>query len=128
MQTIEEEILPELESLHGVTTNLSGLSEQSDAFLNDARMGLIFCLTGIFLNTGVDFQQLDTTRLSLWRLFHLGWSGRSMVTLFGDVPLSMFTVVGVDRDDRDRDQRFNRPWSRPFDEYAEETRHCACDH
>ena len=94
MQTIEEEILPELESLHGVTTNLSGLSEQSDAFLNDARMGLIFCLTGIFLTLAWIFSSW-TRPLVVMAIIPFGLVGTIYGHALWDVPLSMFTVVGL---------------------------------
>ncbi|MDG1803164.1 MAG: efflux RND transporter permease subunit, partial [Paracoccaceae bacterium] len=89
MQAIEEEILPELESLHGVTTNLSGLSEQSDAFLNDARMGLIFCLTGIFLTLAWIFSSW-TRPLVVMAIIPFGLVGTIYGHALWDVPLSMF--------------------------------------
>ncbi len=48
-QIINDDILPRIESNFGVETQLSGLSEQEERFLSDARTGLILVLTGIYL-------------------------------------------------------------------------------
>ena len=91
---IQEDILPRVEASYGVSTSLSGLSEQEDEFLNDARTGLIFCLTGIFLTLAWIFQSW-TRPLVVMAIIPFGLIG----TIYGhaawDVPLSMFTVVGL---------------------------------
>lgn len=91
---IDSDILPRIESLFGVQTQLSGLSEQEAAFLNDARTGLIFCLTGIYLTLAWIFSSW-TRPLVVMAIIPFGLVG----TIYGHaawgVPLSMFTVVGL---------------------------------
>lgn len=91
---IQDDILPRVEAAHGVSTSLSGLSEQENDFLSDARTGLIFCLTGIFLTLAWIFQSW-TRPLVVMAIIPFGLIG----TIYGhaawDVPLSMFTVVGL---------------------------------
>ena len=91
---IRNDILPRIQSAYSVSTSLSGLSEQEDEFLNDARTGLIFCLTGIFLTLAWIFQSW-TRPLVVMAIIPFGLIG----TIYGhaawDVPLSMFTVVGL---------------------------------
>ncbi|MFT7595913.1 MAG: multidrug efflux pump subunit AcrB, partial [Paracoccaceae bacterium] len=48
-KALEAEILPKIASERQVEWRLSGLSEQENDFLSDARTGLILCLTGIYL-------------------------------------------------------------------------------
>ncbi|MBT8410468.1 MAG: efflux RND transporter permease subunit, partial [Octadecabacter sp.] len=91
---ITEDILPRIESAYSVSTSLSGLSEQENEFLNDARLGLIFCLSGIFLTLAWIFQSW-TRPLVVMAIIPFGLIG----TIYGhgqwDIPLSMFTVVGL---------------------------------
>ncbi|MFQ6551259.1 efflux RND transporter permease subunit [Aestuariibius insulae] len=91
---IEEVILPEIETLHSVETRLSGLSEQEDEFLADARLGLIFVLLGIYLTLSWIFASW-TRPAVVMAIIPFGLVG----TIFGhwmhDVPLSMFSVVGI---------------------------------
>jgi len=94
MEQIETVILPAIESDHGVETAMSGLSEQSDRFLNDARDGMILCLMGIFLTLAWIFSSW-TRPLVVMAIIPFGLIG----TIYGhhawDVPLSIFTVVGL---------------------------------
>ena len=46
---IKFEILPDIKARFGVDTNLSGLFEQEKDFLNDALIGFMLCLIGIYL-------------------------------------------------------------------------------
>ena len=91
---IDETILPQIEQNFGVSTNLSGLSEQEDAFLNDARTGLIFVLTGIFLTLAWIFSSW-TRPLVVMAIIPFGLIG----TIYGHnlwgIPMSMFSIVGL---------------------------------
>ncbi|SMX42804.1 Multidrug resistance protein MexB [Octadecabacter ascidiaceicola] len=91
---IQEDILPRVKASYGVSTSLSGLSEQEDEFLNDARTGLIFCLTGIFLTLAWIFQSW-TRPLVVMAIIPFGLIGTIYGHAVWDVPLSMFTVVGL---------------------------------
>lgn len=91
---LAEEILPRIASELQVEYRIAGLSEQEDQFLNDAMTGLILCLTGIFLVLAWVFGSW-TRPLVVMAIIPFGLVG----TIYGhnawDVPLSMFTVVGL---------------------------------
>ena len=94
MTMIETNILPEIESNYGIQTNLSGLAEQSNAFLNDARDGLILCLIGIFLTLAWIFSSW-TRPLVVMAIIPFGLVGTIYGHYLWDVPMSIFTVVGL---------------------------------
>lgn len=93
-QTLEAEILPKIASERQVEFRISGLSEQEDQFLNDARTGLILVLLGIYLVLAWVFASW-TRPMVVMAIIPFGLVG----TIYGhaawDVPLSMFTVVGM---------------------------------
>ncbi|MFD1157772.1 efflux RND transporter permease subunit [Roseovarius aestuarii] len=94
MQALEGEILPRIASELQVEWRLSGLSEQEDDFLKDARLGLTLTLTGIYLVLAWVFSSW-TRPLVVMAIIPFGLVG----TIYGhnqwDVPLSMFSVVGL---------------------------------
>jgi multidrug efflux pump subunit AcrB len=91
---IEEDILPRIAAEHQVEWRLSGLSEQEDEFLSDARTGLILTLAGIYLVLAWVFASW-TRPMVVMAVIPFGLIG----TIYGHwvwgVPLSMFTVVGL---------------------------------
>ena len=91
---LENEILPKIASERQVEWRISGLSEQEDKFLTDASTGLILCLTGIYLVLAWVFSSW-TRPMVVMAIIPFGLVG----TIYGhhlwDVPLSMFTVVGL---------------------------------
>ena len=94
MTALENEILPKIASERQIEWRMSGLSEQEDDFLNDARTGLVLCLTGIYLVLAWVFASW-TRPLVVMAIIPFGLVG----TIYGhaawNVPLSMFTVVGL---------------------------------
>lgn len=94
MLALETEILPTIASERQVDYRLSGLSEQEGDFLNDARTGLILSLLAIYLVLSWVFASW-TRPLVVMSVIPFGLVG----TIYGhaawDVPLSMFTVVGL---------------------------------
>ena len=94
MLALEAEILPTIASERQVDYRLSGLSEQEGDFLNDARTGLILSLLAIYLVLSWVFASW-TRPLVVMSVIPFGLVG----TIYGhaawDVPLSMFTVVGL---------------------------------
>ncbi len=94
MQALEREILPKIASNFQVEWKLAGLSEQSDEFLKDARLGLILTLTGIYLVLAWVFSSW-TRPVVVMAIIPFGLVG----TIYGhyqwNVPLSMFSVVGL---------------------------------
>ena len=94
MDRLEQAILPAIAADHGVQYRLSGLSEQEDAFLSDAMTGFALCLLGIYLVLAWIFASW-TRPMVVMAIIPFGLVG----TIFGhwvwDVPLSLFTVVGL---------------------------------
>ncbi|WP_425043206.1 efflux RND transporter permease subunit [Primorskyibacter sp. S87] len=91
---LETEVLPKIASERQVEWRLSGLSEQEDEFLSDARTGLTLCLTGIYLVLAWIFASW-TRPLVVMAVIPFGLVGTIWGHYIWDVPLSMFTVVGM---------------------------------
>ncbi|MGR3636425.1 MAG: efflux RND transporter permease subunit [Shimia sp.] len=94
MAQLRDDILPTIASEMQIEWRLSGLAEQEDDFLNDARTALILCLAGIYLVLAWVFSSW-TRPAVVMAIIPFGLVG----TIYGhhmhDVPLSMFTVVGL---------------------------------
>ena len=94
LDTIREVILPKIEADLRVSYEFSGASEDEDTFLNDARLGLMLSLLGIFLALAWVFGSW-TRPVVVMAIIPFGLVG----TIYGHwqwgVPLSMFTVVGL---------------------------------
>lgn len=93
-RALQEEILPEIASLQQVEWRLSGLAEQENEFLNDARTGLILCLSAIYLVLAWVFSSW-TRPIVVMAIIPFGLVGTIWGHNYWDVPLSMFTVVGL---------------------------------
>ena len=94
MRTLEQEILPQIAAQQQVEWRLSGLSEQENDFLSDALTGLVLCLTGIYLVLSWVFASW-TRPLVVMAIIPFGLIGTIWGHYIWDVPLSMFTVVGL---------------------------------
>jgi multidrug efflux pump subunit AcrB len=94
METLQEVILPQIESDFGVITQLSGLAEQEREFLSDAMTGFILCLLGIYLVLAWVFASW-TRPMVVMAIIPFGLVGTIYGHWLWDVPLSMFTVVGL---------------------------------
>ncbi len=94
VQVLENEILPTIASERQVEWRLSGLSEDEDEFLSDALTGLILCLTGIYLVLAWVFSSW-TRPMVVMAIIPFGLVGTIYGHAVWDVPLSMFTVVGL---------------------------------
>ncbi|MDE4134258.1 efflux RND transporter permease subunit [Phaeobacter sp. QD34_3] len=94
IKALEEEILPNIASERQVEWRLSGLSEQEDTFLSEAGTGLILCLTGIYLVLAWIFASW-TRPLVVMAIIPFGLVGTIWGHYIWEVPLSMFTVVGL---------------------------------
>ncbi|WP_319546105.1 efflux RND transporter permease subunit [Ruegeria conchae] len=93
-RAMQEEILPNIASERQVEWRMAGLSEQEDEFLSEARTGLILCLTGIYLVLAWVFASW-TRPLVVMAIIPFGLVGAIWGHYLWDVPLSMFTVVGL---------------------------------
>ncbi|CUH67193.1 Toluene efflux pump membrane transporter TtgH [Thalassovita gelatinovora] len=92
--SLENDILPEIASNLQVEWRLSGLSEQEDTFLQEAQSGLVLCLTGIYLVLAWVFASW-TRPLVVMAIIPFGLVGAIWGHYIWDVPLSMFSVVGL---------------------------------
>nr|WP_286193479.1 efflux RND transporter permease subunit [Boseongicola sp. H5] len=94
MDELRDMILPQVEADYGVAWVLSGLAEQERDFLSDAAVGFALCLIGIYLVLAWIFASW-TRPVVVMAIIPFGLIG----TIYGhaawDVPLSMFTVVGL---------------------------------
>lgn len=93
-QALTDDILPRIASELQVEYRLAGLSEQETEFLTDALTGLILCLTGIFLVLAWVFGSW-TRPVVVMAIIPFGLVGAIYGHAVWEVPLSMFTVVGL---------------------------------
>ena len=93
-ELIATELLPQLEQDFGVATRQSGLAEQEEDFRNDATLGFILCLIGIYLALAWVFASF-TRPMVIMAIIPFGLVGTIYGHYVWDVPLSMFTVVGL---------------------------------
>jgi multidrug efflux pump subunit AcrB len=94
LEELQDSILPQLEEEFGVASNLSGLSEQENEFLSDATTGFALCMVGIFLCLAWIFGSW-TRPFVVMAIIPFGLVGAFFGHLYWDVPLSMFSVVGL---------------------------------
>ncbi|PYE84739.1 efflux RND transporter permease subunit [Pseudoroseicyclus aestuarii] len=94
MAQIEARVLPQIEADYGVTTRLSGLSEQEEEFLSDARTGLLFCLGGIYLALCWIFGSW-TRPVVVMSVIPFGLIGAIWGHALWGIPISMFSIVGM---------------------------------
>ncbi|MGB0959219.1 MAG: efflux RND transporter permease subunit [Halocynthiibacter sp.] len=93
-ELIQTEILPNLERDFPVQTQMSGLAEQEDEFLNDAKVGFGLCLLGIYLVLAWIFKSWARP-LVVMIVIPFGVIGAIFGHWLLSVPLSMFSVVGL---------------------------------
>ena len=93
-KALEEEILPIIEETYGIDTHLSGLAEQESSFLSDALTGLLLCLAGIYLTLAWVFSSWSRP-VVVMAIIPFGLVGTIYGHAVWDVPLSMFSVIGL---------------------------------
>ncbi|MDX1781372.1 MAG: efflux RND transporter permease subunit, partial [Thalassovita sp.] len=93
-RALETEILPDIASTLQVDWSLSGLSEQENTFLQQARTGLILCLAAIYMVLAWVFASW-TRPLVVMAIIPFGLVGTIWGHYVWDLPMSMFTVVGL---------------------------------
>ncbi len=94
MEALRDEILPKIASDQQVDWQLSGLAEQENEFLSDALTGLVLSLLGIYLVLAWVFASW-TRPIVVMAIIPFGLVGTIYGHAVWDVPLSMFTVVGL---------------------------------
>ncbi|MEM6760402.1 MAG: efflux RND transporter permease subunit [Pseudomonadota bacterium] len=93
-EALSNEILPEIAASRQVEFRLAGLKEQEEKFLRDSLTGLILCLTGIYLVLAWVFSSW-TRPVVVMAVIPFGLVGTIYGHALWDVPLSMFTVIGL---------------------------------
>ncbi|HAW46612.1 MAG TPA: acriflavine resistance protein B, partial [Roseovarius sp.] len=93
-RALETEILPRIAGEHRVEYRMGGLAEQEDDFLADARLGLMLTLLGIYLVLALVFASWARP-LAVMAVIPFGLVGAIWGHAHWDVPLSMFSVVGL---------------------------------
>ena len=91
---LETDILPRIASERQVEWRMSGLSEQENEFLTDAATGMILALTGIYIVLAWIFASW-TRPLVVMTIIPFGLVGAIWGHAYWDVPLSMFSVIGL---------------------------------
>jgi multidrug efflux pump subunit AcrB len=91
---LTDSILPRIAAEHQVDWRIAGLSEQEDTFLREALTGLVLCLSGIYLVLAWVFGSWSRPFVVM-SIIPFGLVGTIYGHALWDVPLSMFTVVGL---------------------------------
>lgn len=94
IKELRSEILPSIASDMGVEWRLSGLAEQEQEFLTDAFKGFVLCLLGIYLALTWIFASWSRP-IVVMSIIPFGLVGTIYGHYVWDVPLSMFSVVGL---------------------------------
>ncbi len=94
MDEVRADILPTLEEDFGISTYMSGLAEQERQFLSDAMTGLMLCLAGIYLTLSWVFASWSRPFVVM-AIIPFGLVGAIWGHYVWDVPLSMFSIVGL---------------------------------
>ncbi|WP_308915778.1 efflux RND transporter permease subunit [Jannaschia sp. LMIT008] len=92
--SLSDDILPAIAATHRVDWSLGGLAEQERAFLTDATVGLVACLLGIYLVLAWIFASWSRPAV-IMAVIPFGLIGAIWGHWWWDVPLSMFSVVGL---------------------------------
>ena len=93
-EVLKKDILPEIATVNQVEWRMSGLAEQEQDFLNDARVGMILTLLGIYLVLTWIFASW-TRPFVIMSIIPFGLVGTIYGHFIWDVPMSLFTIVGL---------------------------------
>src|SRR6056297_766503 len=93
-RALETDILPRLAGEYRVEYRMGGLAEQEDDFLADAQLGLMLTLLGIYLVLALVFASWARP-MAVMAVIPFGLVGAIWGHAQWDVPLSMFSVVGL---------------------------------
>lgn len=91
---IAQVILPDIAERFGVAWELAGMSQDENAFLDDARFGLIAALTGIYLTLAWTFSSWSRP-IVVMSVIPFGLIGAIWGHAAWSEPLSMFSIVGL---------------------------------
>ncbi len=94
VRVLKTDLLPHLEREFGVSYTLSGLAEQEQDFLNDARLGFSLVMLGIFICL-VWVLSSWTKPFVVLITIPFGLIGAIWGHYLWNIPLSMFSVIGL---------------------------------
>ncbi len=94
VDTLQNAVLPQIAQDFGIEYRLSGLAEQEKEFFDDALIGYMLCLLGIYLVLCWIFSSW-TRPLVVMSVIPFGAIGMIFGHWVMDVPLSMFSIVGL---------------------------------
>ncbi len=93
-RALREDIIPAIESAHGVASRQSGSAAHEAEFLDGALQGLILSLLGIYLCLAWIFESWARP-LVVMSVIPFGLVGAIFGHWHWDIPLSMFSIVGM---------------------------------
>lgn len=91
---LREQLLPTLASHYDLDWELSGLALQEDDFLNEALLGFVLCIVGIYLVLGWVFESWFRP-LVVMAVIPFGLIGTVVGHAQFDLALSLFTLIGL---------------------------------
>lgn len=91
---MENEILPRIAEARGVSWALGGAKQQERDFMGEAMLGLVLCLTGIYICLAWIFSSW-TRPLVVMSVIPFGLIGAFWGHWYWGIALSMFSVVGL---------------------------------
>ena len=94
MEILSAGILPEIAVQFGIQWELGGLAAQEDEFLSDALLAFSLCMLGIYLTLSWIFASWVRPVLVMV-IIPFGLVGTIWGHYIWDVPLSMYTVIGL---------------------------------
>jgi multidrug efflux pump subunit AcrB len=94
VDTLQNVVLPQIAQDYGIEVRLSGLAEQEEEFFNDALVGYMICLLGIYLALTWIFSSW-TRPIVVMSVIPFGAIGMIFGHWVMEVPLSMFSIVGM---------------------------------
>ena len=93
-ELIKSKILPDVKERYGVDINLSGLFKQEREFLNDALIGFLLCLIGIYLALAWVFASWARP-IVVMSIIPFGLIGTLWGHYLWGINLSMFSIIGL---------------------------------
>lgn len=91
---LREEILPTIAARHNVEWDLGGLALQEDEFLDEAMVGFLLCILGIYIALGWVFGSW-TSPLVVMAVIPFGLIGTVWGHAQFGLAMSLFTVIGL---------------------------------
>ena len=93
-ELIKSKILPDVKERYGIDINLSGLFKQEREFLNDALIGFLLCLIGIYLALAWVFASWARP-IVVMSIIPFGLIGTLWGHYLWGINLSMFSIIGL---------------------------------